>query len=114
MLPTCLNPRFVDLIKPEQLPLCWYGVALLPDNLLELTVECKLAVRECPDHPDSMWDWYRSFRNLRDEFERESGIRIDLQQVHGLGTLPFLSFWSNWEIKRVTMDMFPTHTNWCG
>ena len=86
--------------------MCWYGIPLLTDNVLDLAIELDLAVplefSEDGDH-----DWLLSFYNLRDTLEEEmDGIRLEL--VKGWGTimddLPLIAFFTNRDMQDVTRE----------
>ncbi|KAH9927212.1 uncharacterized protein BXZ73DRAFT_102798 [Epithele typhae] len=103
-LPDCLNARRT-LTPPGDLPLCWFGVPLLPDLFLNLSVSLGLAQKS----PRGEWYWLRSFYALRDAFEKETGVHFDMEQVWGANPSrplePIVAFCSNRGIQHVTEEM---------
>ena len=86
--------------------MCWYGIPLLTDNVLDLAIELDLAV-PLEFSEDGEHDWLLSFYNLRDTLEEEmDGIRLEL--VKGWGTimdeLPLIAFFTNRDMEDVTRE----------
>ena len=83
----------------KELPLCWYGVKLLPKNLLDCAISLGLAIK---DHDEPQYyRWGDTFYNLRDDFEADSGVHFELRVAWG-GPTSILGFFSNWEIESIT------------
>ena len=98
-----LNPYHVQVKRSvRELPLCWYGIELLPKNVLDLAIELGLAVR---NEENGRFSWGDTFYALRDDFEAETGVRFELRDVWGASTgpSPIVGFFSNWEVEAVTM-----------
>ena len=93
---------FVEVRRSvRELPLCWYGIELIPKNILDLSISLDLAVK---NEVTDRYRWAESFYNLRDEFEEESGVHFELRDVWGASTgpSPILGFFSNWEVESIT------------
>ena len=84
--------------------MCWYGIPLLTDNVLDLAIELDLAVPSEFDE-DRGYDWWLSFYKMRDTLVDEmDGIQLEL--VEGWGTimdeLPLIGFFTNRDTQDVT------------
>ena len=89
----------------KELPLCWYGIELLPKNVLDLAISLDLAIKDV-DEETGLYSWGDTFYALREDFEEETGIRFELRDVWGASTgpSPIIGFFSNWDVESVTME----------
>ena len=71
----------------KELPLCWYGIELLPKNVLDLAISLDLAIKDV-DEETGLYSWGDTFYALREDFEEETGIRFELRDVWGASTGP--------------------------
>ncbi len=111
VLPRWLDPLWVDINDPTQLPLCWYGVPFVPKLIYAYAERVGLAsyytveVLRCM--PGDL-DPFRTWGNLQDWFEKESGLKLDLNFVWGEDGEhdTVLTFWSNHELDNMTTKMW--------
>ena len=105
-LPRWLDPYHVDVADPTGLPLCWYGVPFVRKLIYPYTERIGLAsyytkqvLRAKPGDLDTFQTW----ANLDVWFQKESGLKLDLNLVWGHPT-PILTFFSNHEAASVTKE----------
>ncbi|PIL23428.1 hypothetical protein GSI_14739 [Ganoderma sinense ZZ0214-1] len=103
-IPNWLNPSYVDVADPTEIPLCWYGVPFDRDLIYPYTERIGLAsyykeqMLRC--QPGDL-DVFRTWVNMVKWFEKLTGLKLDLNQVWGRPT-PILTFFSNHELPRIT------------
>ena len=103
-IPLWLDPSFVDVADPTQLPLCWYGVPFVRDLIYPYTERIGLASyykQELLRAKPGDLDVFRTWANMEVWFKKLSGLKLDLNLVWGHPT-PILTFFSNHELPRVT------------
>ena len=101
VLPRCLNPAFMHVDSPSALPLCWYCVPFLTDNLLELAVRLKVAVPDA--RVPGAFDYLGSLQRLQDEVWENAELNMDFREVWSTrGPIWVLTFFSNRECETIT------------
>ncbi|KAI1787561.1 hypothetical protein LXA43DRAFT_705991 [Ganoderma leucocontextum] len=110
-LPHWLDPLWVDVHDPTRLPLCWYGVPFVPRLVYAYAERIGLAryyTRRVGRAKAGDLDTFQTWANLEVWFQKESGIKLDLNLVWGEEGEPTstLTFWSNHEIGLVTREMW--------
>ncbi len=110
-LPRWLDPLWVDADDPTRLPLCWYGVPFVPKLVYAYAERIGLAryyTMQVGRAKAGDLDTFQTWANLEEWFEKESGIKLDLNLVWGEGKKPknILTFWSNHEIGRIMREMW--------
>ena len=103
-IPLWLDPSFVDVADPTQLPLCWYGVPFVRDLIYPYTERIGLASyykQELLRAKPGDLDVFKTWANMDVWFKKLSGLQLDLNLVWGQPT-PILTFFSNHQLPKVT------------
>ena len=88
--------------SPSALPLCWYCVPFLTDNLLELAVRLKVAVPDA--RVPGAFDFMASFQRLQSEALERGGLGIDFRRVWSTrGPIYALVFFSSRQYEEILM-----------
>lgn len=96
----------MDVADPTELPLCWYGVPFVRDLIYPYTERIGLAsyyTREVLRAQPGDLDTFQTWANLEVWFQKQSGLKLDLNLVWGQPT-PILTFCSNHESSNVTKE----------
>ncbi|PIL23431.1 hypothetical protein GSI_14742 [Ganoderma sinense ZZ0214-1] len=110
-LPRWLDPLWVDVDDPTRLPLCWYGVPFIPKLVYAYAEHMRLAsyyTQEVDRFMPGDLDQLRTWANMQDWFEKETGVKLELNLVWGEDGVPdhMLTFWSNHEMDNITTKMW--------
>ncbi|KAI1787563.1 hypothetical protein LXA43DRAFT_951054 [Ganoderma leucocontextum] len=108
VIPRWLDPLYVDVDDPTKLPLCWFGVPFLRKLVYNYAESIGLAsyyTREVLCSKPGDLDTFQTWANLEVWFQKESGLKLDLNLVWGEPT-PILTFWSNHEILHIAKEQW--------
>lgn len=106
VLPRRLDPRYVAIKSPTDLPLCWLGIPFQFSLIEDYATNTGLGVPVTEGYwsriPDSM-DVMKTWLVITDNFYEDSGIKIDIREVWG-AEHPIITFISNRQTCDITMD----------